>query len=161
MRVRGAALAVGLVFGAILCWSRMSDPDAIRGALLLEQSYLFLFFGSAALVAAVGTELLRRGRRRALLADTPISFSRQPAQRRHVVGSVVFGVGWALADACPGPVATQIGQGIPWAAATLAGLVLGVALFQRAGNDETEPAVDEIEATSAVVPSGKVRPEAV
>jgi uncharacterized membrane protein YedE/YeeE len=161
MKARAAALAAGLVFGAVLCWSRMSDPDVIRDALLLEQSYLFLFFASAVLVAAVGTELLRRGRRRALLADTPVGFSRQPPQRRHFVGSVVFGVGWALADACPGPVATQIGQGIPWAAATLAGLVLGVALFGRVGNRETEPAVDEIEAPSAVVQSGEVRPEAV
>jgi uncharacterized membrane protein YedE/YeeE len=155
MKARLAALAVGLVFGAILCWSRMSDPDVIRGALLLEQSYLFLFFASAVLVAALGNELLRRGRRRALLADSAVGFSRQRPQRRHVAGSVVFGVGWAIADACPGPVATQIGQGIPWAMATLAGLVLGVALFQRAGNDETEPALDEIEAVNAFFQGGE------
>jgi uncharacterized membrane protein YedE/YeeE len=161
MKARAAALVVGLVFGAVLCWSRMSDPDVIRDALLLEQSYLFLFFASAVLVAAVGTELLRRGRRRALLADTPLGFSRQPPQRRHFVGSVVFGVGWALADACPGPVATQIGQGIPWAAATLAGLLLGVALFERAGNRESEPAVEEIETSTAALPSRGVSPEAV
>jgi hypothetical protein len=48
-------------------------------------------------------------------------------------------------------VATQIGQGIPWAAATLAGLVLGVVLFQRAGNSETEPALDEFKAMNAFV----------
>lgn len=139
----------------------MSDPDVIRGALLLEQAYLFLFFASVVLVAAVGNELLRRGRPRALLAATPVGFSRQRPQRRHVVGSAVFGVGWALADACPGPVATQIGQGIPWAAATLAGLVLGVALFQRAGNGETEPAADEMEVRDAFFQGGEVAREAV
>jgi uncharacterized membrane protein YedE/YeeE len=52
-------------------------------------------------------------------------------QRRHVVGSVLFGVGWAVAAVCPGPIAAQLGQGVPWALATLAGLVLGLLLFSR------------------------------
>lgn len=149
MSARLAALAVGIVFGLVLCWSRMADPDVIRSALLLEQSYLYFFFASAVLVAAVGTELLRRSRRRALLAEGPVGFSRQLPRRRHVVGGFVFGIGWAVADACPGPIATQIGQAIPWAAATLAGVVLGIVLFQRGGGEETEPALDEIEAMNA------------
>ncbi len=137
-----AAALVGIVFGATLCWSGMSDPDVIREALLLERSYLFLFFASAVLVATVGTELLRRRGARALLGDVPVAWSRERPARRHVVGSLLFGVGWGVADACPGPIATQIGQGIPWAAFTLAGLVLGVILFLRAGGTETEPAAD-------------------
>ena len=55
-----AGAAIGVVFGVVLSWSGMSSPDVIRGALLLEQSYLFLFFASAVLVATAGTELLRR-----------------------------------------------------------------------------------------------------
>lgn len=143
MRERAAAAAIGVVFGAILCWSGMSDPDVIRQALLLERAYLFLFFGSAVLVAAVGTELVRRHRRRALLTATPLVFSRQRPERRHVVGSLLFGVGWGVADACPGPIATQVGQAIPWAAFTCAGLLVGVALFLRASRvGETEPALE-------------------
>lgn len=158
MRTGLAALGVGIVFGLVLCWSRMADPDVIRSALLLERSYLYLFFASAVLVAAIGTELLRRSHRRALLADGPVGFSRQPPRRRHLVGGFVFGVGWAIADACPGPIVTQIGQAIPWAAATLAGVVLGIVLFQRGGNEETEPARDELKAiersASDIHPSG-------
>ncbi len=121
MRARLAALGVGIVFGGILCWSQMSDPDVIRAALLLEQSYLFLFFASAVLVAALGTELLRRRAGRALLSDGPVGWSRELPQRRHLLGSLLFGIGWAIADACPGPIATQIGQGIPWAFVTSPG----------------------------------------
>ena len=36
-------------------------------------------------------------------------------------------IGWAVADVCPGPIAAQLGQGVPWALATLAGLVIGPA----------------------------------
>jgi len=139
-RVAGAAL--GVVFGFVLCWSAMVDPDVIRGALLLEQSYLFLFFGSAVAVAAVGVELLRRLRARALLTGAPVGWLRERPQRRHVVGSVLFGVGWGVANACPGPVAAQVGQGMSWSLPIIAGIVIGVRLFQRGGARETEPAAD-------------------
>jgi uncharacterized protein len=127
--VRLAGLLVGLVFGVVLSWSGMSDPDVIRGALLFEESYLFLFFASAVLVASVGVRLLRG--RRSLLTRERIDWRSTPVQRRHIAGSVLFGTGWALADACPGPIATQLGQGIIWSLFTLAGVVVGIWVFLR------------------------------
>jgi uncharacterized protein len=142
VRAKAAAAVIGIVFGATLCWSGMSNPDVIRQALLFERAYLFLFFAAAVAVATVGTALLRRVRGRALLGGAPLTFSRERPARRHVVGSLLFGVGWGVADACPGPIATQIGQAMPWALCTLAGLVLGVVLFLWSTTEETEPAVD-------------------
>jgi uncharacterized membrane protein YedE/YeeE len=127
--VRLAGLLVGLVFGVVLSWSGMSDPDVIRGALLFEESYLFLFFASAVLVATVGVRLLRG--RRSLLTRERIDWRSTPVQRRHIAGSVLFGTGWALADACPGPIATQLGQGIVWSLFTLAGVMAGIWVFLR------------------------------
>ncbi len=127
--MRLAGLLVGLVFGVVLSWSGMSDPDVIRGALLFEESYLFLFFASAVLVATVGIRLLRG--RRSLLTRERIDWRSTPVQRRHIAGSVLFGTGWALADACPGPIATQLGQGIIWSLFTLAGVVAGIWVFLR------------------------------
>jgi uncharacterized protein len=127
--MRLAGLLVGLVFGVTLSWTGMSDPDVIRGALLFHEAYLYLFFASAVLTATVGVRLLRR--RRALLTGEHIDWRSVPPQRRHVVGSVVFGTGWALADACPGPIATQVGQGIVWSLFTIAGVVAGIWLFLR------------------------------
>ena len=127
--MRLAGLLVGLVFGVVLSWSGMSDPDVIRGALLFEESYLFLFFASAVIVASVGVRLLRG--RRSLLTRERIDWRSTPVQRRHIAGSVLFGTGWALADACPGPIATQLGQGIVWSLFTLAGVVVGIWVFLR------------------------------
>ena len=127
--MRLAGLLVGLVFGVTLSWTGMSDPDVIRGALLFEESYLFLFFASAVLVATVGVRLLRG--RRSLLTRERIDWRSTPVQRRHIAGSVLFGTGWALADACPGPIATQLGQGIAWSLFTLAGVVVGIWVFLR------------------------------
>ena len=142
MRVRIAAAMIGVVFGVTLCWSGMSSPDVIRGALLFEHSYLFLFFAAAVGTAAGGLALLRRRERRAVLIDTPLVWTRDSPARRHVIGAVLFGVGWGVADACPGPIATQIGQGSGWAVFTLAGTVAGVYLFLHRSLPETEPALD-------------------
>ncbi len=129
--MRAAGLVVGLVFGVTLSWTGMSDPDVIRGALLFQEAYLFLFFASAVLVATAGVWLLRRRRARALLTGERVEWQREAPARRHVVGSVLFGTGWALADACPGPIATQVGQGIVWSLFTIAGVIAGIWLFLR------------------------------
>jgi uncharacterized membrane protein YedE/YeeE len=129
--VRLAGLSIGVVFGVVLSWSGMTSPEVIREALLFEDSYLFLFFASAVLTATIGLRLLRRGGRASWPMERP--------ERRHLVGALTFGLGWGVSDACPGPVATQIGQGIGWGFFTLAGIFLGVYLYLRRG-EETEPA---------------------
>ena len=140
--MRAAALALGVVFGVTLCWTGMSDPDVIRGALTFRSAYLFCFFAAAVGTAAVGLRVLRRTR--------GIPFDTQRPQRRHVTGAVLFGVGWGVSGACPGPIATQLGQGILWALPLAAGVAVGVRAFQRRGAGETEPAC---EAPAAPVPA--------
>ena len=128
---RFAALVVGFVFGLTLSWSGMTDPDVLRDGLLFRDSYLFLFFISALLTAFVGLRVLKVLQARALLTGEPVTWSTVRPERRHIVGSVLFGIGWAVADVCPGPIAAQLGQGVPWALATLVGLVIGLRLFNR------------------------------
>lgn len=149
MRARAAGLGVGLVFGVVLAWSGMTSPNVIRQALLFEHSYLFLFFASAVLVAAVGLALLRRIQPRALLVDVRVSWTKERPVRRQIVGALVFGLGWGVADACPGPIATQVGQGIIWGLFTMLGVVIGVYLFLQRRQPETEPATDPAMPTSA------------
>jgi uncharacterized membrane protein YedE/YeeE len=137
-----AGTAIGIVFGIVISWSGMASPEIIRDALLFEQAYLFLMFASAVAIASLGLALLRRRERAALLTGEPLTYGRDAIQRRHIVGSLVFGIGWAVADACPAPIAAQIGQGVPWAVFTLTGVAFGVWLFLRRGVAETEPAAD-------------------
>src|SRR3954465_14708525 len=99
----------------------MISPNVIREALLFENSYLFLFFGSAVLTGAVGLQILKRVRRRAVLTDKPLTFTHERPQRRHVTGALIFGVGWGVANVCPGPILAQMGQGIGWGFVTFAG----------------------------------------
>ena len=93
MRTRAAGAVIGVVFGFTLCWSGMSDPNVIREALLFQAAYLFLMFAAAVAVATAGVHLLRRGQLRALLTGAPLGWVRERPARRHVTGSVLFGIG--------------------------------------------------------------------
>ena len=128
---RAASAAVGAVFGVTLCWTGMSSPVVLRDGLLFHKAYLFLFFGAAVVTAFVGLRVLRAVRARALLTGEPVAWTPVRPERRHVVGALLFGVGWAVADACPGPIATQLGQGVWWSLATIAGLTVGLRAATR------------------------------
>jgi uncharacterized membrane protein YedE/YeeE len=129
--VRRAAALVGVAFGFLLSWGQATSPDRIRDMLLLRDPYLFLMLGSGVVVATAGVRLLRRARTRALVTGEPIAWETLRPERRHVVGSVLFGAGWAVSDACPGPILAQVGQGFAWSAFTLVGVIGGVWLYLR------------------------------
>lgn len=127
-RVGLVAAVIGLAFGFVLSWSGMSDPDVIRRGLLFEEAYLFLLFFSAMATATAGVRLLRAVHARALVTGERIGWERLQPERRHVVGSVLFGLGWSIADACPGPIAAQLGQGVLWSVPTITGVAIGIKL---------------------------------
>ena len=143
MRTRVAGGLVGVVFGVTLSWTGMSSPEVLRDALLLRSAYLYLFFASAVATATLGVWLLRRARARATLTGEPVGWVPAAPRRDHVVGSLVFGVGWGVADACPGPIATQVGQGVLWSLFTIVGVVAGIVLAQRRGASAGEGARGE------------------
>jgi uncharacterized membrane protein YedE/YeeE len=130
-RRRIAGGLVGIAFGVILSWSGMTSPDVIRGALLFHSFYLYGFFASALATAFIGQRLLRGAGARAVLTGEKIAWSPERPERRHVVGSVMFGIGWGVADVCPGPLATQLGQGVGWSVFTLTGVIASVVVFER------------------------------
>lgn len=131
MRVRAAACLLGTAFGFLISWGQFSDPERIRQMLLLEDPYMYLMMGSSIAVAMLGLRVLRARRARALLTGEVVAIETSPPERRHFAGAAIFGVGWAIADSCPGPIATQLTQGVAWSAFTAAGVLCGVWLYFR------------------------------
>ena len=124
MKLRLAALSLGIVSGFVIAWARMTDPATFRRMLSLDSPRIYLLMGAAVAVAFVGARLLRG--RRTLLTGRPIEWRTAAPSRSHVVGSVLFGTGWGITDACPGPTAAQLGGGRTLALAVAAGIVAGV-----------------------------------
>jgi len=151
MRAAIPCLIVGAAFGFVLGWARLTNPDTLYNMLRLRELYVFLIMGSAIATATLGTQLLKATRARTLLGGEIVTWIRYPASRDHVIGSVLFGLGWSVTNMCPAPIASMIGQrqwtGLFIAAGVFTGIALRDAHKARLTRKEAAPA-------GAVAPEG-------
>ena len=126
-RFTAAYIALGVVFGFVLSRSGAADYNYIQAMFLFEDPQLFLIMGTAVAIAAPGLWLMKRRGRSAMGA--PLSFPARTMQRGQVLGGAIFGVGWAIAGMCPGPIWVNIGEGKLYAVAALAGALTGTAIY--------------------------------
>jgi uncharacterized protein len=125
------AALLGMLFGFMLSWGQFMNPDRIRDMLLLEDPYLYEMMFSAMAVGYLGIRLLRRFHVRALVSGGLVSWVTERPAKHHIAGSVLFGLGWAVTDSCPAPIAGQLAQGVWWSVFTIAGVFLGIELYLR------------------------------
>ena len=123
-------LALGTIFGFVLSRSGATDYNYIQAMFLFEDLQLYGIIGTAVLVTAPGVWLIRR-RGRTLLGG-PIDIELKPPHRGNVAGGLLFGVGWSITGMCPGPIFVNVGEGKVYAAAALAGALVGAAAFGTA-----------------------------
>ena len=136
------SLLAGLVFGLGLIVSGMANPAKVLGFLDLTGNW----DPSLALVmaGAIGISffafLFAKNRTRSLIgADMKLPTGRT-IDRRLVIGSTLFGIGWGVAGFCPGPGLVALGMGevkaLIFVAAMLAGMVLFELLENRRPTDQ-------------------------
>ena len=126
------ALVAGLLFGAGLILSGMSNPAKVPAFLDVggtwDPSLLFVMLGAIA-VAALAFRFAR-ARLRPLFGDRIHVPGAGRIDARLLVGSTVFGVGWGLAGYCPGPALTSLAVGGRSTLLFVAAMVAGMALFE-------------------------------
>ena len=118
----------GIVFGIILTKSEVISWFRIRNMFLFNEAHMYLIIGSAIFVGMVSVMLLKKFSVRSL-DDQELDFSGKPYHRGFIYGGLIFGVGWAITGACPGPIFAQIGTGAYPAIFTLLGSVIGAYLY--------------------------------
>lgn len=150
--MKTAGFIVGVGFGFVLGWARLTDYDVIHRMLLLREFHVFMMMGAAMVTAAIAARLLRSAGARALVGGAPIAWSATQPTRNHIVGSMIFGAGWAIAGTCPGPVAAQLGRGQLAALFTLAGALCGVALFGYVKRRQEHSSTSRVMGTEASQP---------
>lgn len=104
---------LGAWFGLVLTKSEAVSWYRIQEMFRFQSFHMYGILGSAVAVAALSVWLLRRFGARSLdggvieVASKP----RTPGNRRYWMGGTVFGLGWALLGACPGPIYALLGTG--------------------------------------------------
>jgi uncharacterized protein len=131
-RLLGGYLLLGVLFGLVLTKGELVSWFRIEEALRFKGPYLYEVFASALAVAIPGMAVLKR-RRLSALSGEPIVILREPLGRpvRYIAGGGLFGVGWGILGACPGPIFALIGAGVGVMAAALGGAMAGTWAYAR------------------------------
>ncbi len=144
---RGVALLAGLLFGAGLLLSGMTQPSKVTGFLDVAGSWDPAL--ALVMVGAIGTFalafLVARRWPTPVYADAFSWPTLRDVELRLVGGSAVFGVGWGLSGYCPGPALVSIGAGSTGAAWFTGGMLAGMAIYawryrgERAAENDERP----------------------
>ena len=139
------SLLAGLVFGLGLILSGMSDPAKVLGFLDLGGAWdpsLALVMGGAIAVGAIAFAVARKRSVSFVGAAMRLPIARG-IDRRLVLGSLVFGVGWGIAGFCPGPALVALGMGQAKALVFVLAMLAGMGGFERLER-RSRPAVADL-----------------
>ena len=132
MKTVFTSLLAGLVFGLGLIVSGMADPAKVLGFLDLagswDPSLAFVMAGAIA-VAALAFALAKTRTMSFLGRDIMLPGS-SDIDRRLVIGSLLFGIGWGVAGFCPGPGLVALGMGEIKALVFVGAMLAGMGLFE-------------------------------
>ena len=130
MRAAISALVVGIIFGAGLALSDMINPGRVLAFLDIAGAWdptLAFVMGGALIPAGIAFAIRPHLTRPLFAGAFSIPENRTP-DRRLLLGSTLFGIGWGLVGFCPGPAISGLVLGLwqPWlfVAAMLTGMVL-------------------------------------
>jgi uncharacterized membrane protein YedE/YeeE len=126
------ALITGLVFGIGLIVSGMTNPAKVLGFLDLAGRWdpsLALVMAGAILAALPAFRVAAR-RRQSLLGEPMHLPTATRIDRRLVLGSLAFGVGWGLAGFCPGPALASLATGSVQPLIFCAAMLAGMGIFE-------------------------------
>ena len=132
MRSYLAAIGSGLVFGAGLALSDMTNPAKVQNFLDFLGTWdpsLALVMGGALAVSALGYRIARR-RGSPLLAPHFSIPTRRELDPELLAGAAIFGVGWGVGGFCPGPALAGLLQGVAGVTLFVAAMLGGIALHR-------------------------------
>ena len=103
-------------------WFRMQEMFHFQGF------QIFGIFISAVITAALGILIIKKFKIKTLDGETVI-IKKKIFHMGYVYGSLLFGIGWGLTGACPGPIYVQIGSGLSIAIITLLSAMAGTWVY--------------------------------
>lgn len=123
-------LFIGMLFGIILVKSEVISWFRIQEMFRLQSFHMYGVIGSAVVTGMLGVWLLRKLGIRTLSGEA-IVIPKKPFSKGNIYGGLIFGLGWAITGACPGPLFAQVGSGFTVVIVTLLSAVAGTWVYGR------------------------------
>lgn len=120
---------IGIIFGIVMYKSEAASWFRIYEMFRFQSFHMYGIMGSALALGVLGIYLIKKYRLRSIDGE-PIKFTpKEKGFSRYMYGGVIFGLGWALAGSCPGPIYTLIGAGYVSIIVVFIGALLGTFIY--------------------------------
>jgi uncharacterized membrane protein YedE/YeeE len=104
-------LAVGIVFGIVFVKAEIISWFRIQEMFRLQSFHMYGVIGTAVVVGAISVFLIKRFKIKTIHGEE-ITFTDKKFNKGQIYGGLIFGLGWAITGACPGPLFAQLGTGV-------------------------------------------------
>jgi uncharacterized membrane protein YedE/YeeE len=121
-------LAVGTAFGIILVKAEIVSWFRIQEMFRLQSFHMYGVIGSAVVVGIISVWLIKKSGIKTIYGE-PIQFHPKSFNKGQIYGGLLFGLGWAITGACPGPLFAQIGTGATVICVTLLSAIAGTWVY--------------------------------
>jgi uncharacterized membrane protein YedE/YeeE len=119
---------VGLMFGIIFVKAEIISWFRIQEMFRFQSFHMFGVIGSAVVVGMISVWIIRRFNIKTIYGE-PIRIQTKSFNKGNIYGALMFGLGWAITGACPGPLYAQIGSGHLVVFVTLLSAILGTWVY--------------------------------
>nr|WP_297911814.1 DUF6691 family protein [uncultured Allomuricauda sp.] len=104
-------LGIGVFFGIVLFKSEAASWFRIFEMFQFQSFHMYGIIGSALILGILQNQIIRRFHIKSFFGSSISFVPKRPGFKSYLFGGIFFGLGWALAGACPGPMFTLIGAG--------------------------------------------------
>ncbi len=121
-------LAFGIAFGIVLIKSEVISWFRIQEMFRLQSFHMFGVIGSAVAVGALSVFLIKKFKIKSIHGEE-IILPEKTFNKGQIYGGLLFGFGWAMTGACPGPLFAQLGYGAIATAVTILMAIVGTWVY--------------------------------
>ncbi len=119
---------VGLAFGIVFVKAEIISWFRIQEMFRLQSFHMYGVIGSAVVVGIISVWLIKKFNVKTVYGEK-IEIHSRAFNKGQVYGGLLFGLGWAITGACPGPLFAQIGTGATVIAVTLLSAIAGTWMY--------------------------------
>jgi len=121
-------LLVGVIFGIVFIKAEIVSWYRIQEMFRFQSFHMYGVIGTAVLVGMISVWLIKKFNIKTIYGEE-IIFHEKKFNKGQIIGGLVFGFGWAITGACPGPIFAQIGSGISVMVVTLLFAIIGTWVY--------------------------------